>query len=266
VTSLTSSGLGGAAGGGLLSGNSADEFTSGFLGAGYRGPTWSATARLEYRDGVTEDRSVLSVGVYRETVAGQAFSLALRAADSSGTRGDGTSVDTRLSWAYRPDASRWVVLDRLDLLFDERGTTRSARAVNNLHANLQYDPRTQVGLQLGLRYAEQQFDADRYGSVSTLAGLDVRHDLDARWDLGVQGTLFATPGAATREHSFGVDVGRRFGQQVWVSLGWNFAGFADQDFSRERYTAQGPFVRFRVNIDQGGLKDLVQGWKPGSRR
>lgn len=250
----------------------ADDFTAAFLGAGFRGVDWSASGRLERREGRDEDRSLLSVGVYRETRAGQAFAMTLRledaasAGDATGFGSDATLGDTRLSWAYRPDGSRWIVLDRLDLLFEERGTSRSARIVNNLHANAQLDARTQLGAQLGLRYAHQQFDADDYTSVAVLAGIDARRDLDSRWDVGAQATVFSTPDAGTQEHSFGLDVGRRFGPRLWVSVGWNFTGFSDSDFSRERYTAQGPFVRFRLHVDEGALKDFVQAWTPGTRR
>jgi hypothetical protein len=61
-------------------------------------------------------------------------------------------------------------------------------------------------------------------------------------------------------------VGRRFGARVWVSAGWNLAGFTDRDFSQERYTARGPYVRFRLHVDEGALRNLVQAWTPGTRR
>jgi uncharacterized repeat protein (TIGR01451 family) len=262
-STAVSSGIGG--GSSALSGPSSD-FTSAFVGAGYRGTDWSATGRLERRDGRDEDRSIVSLGIYRETQAGRAFSLALRYSDSTGIAGAGSSADTRLSWAWRPDASRWIALDRLDLLLDDRAGTRSERVVNNLHLNGQLDSRTQLGLQLGARYARQQFGDDAYTGVTLLYGVDARRDLDANWDVGLQATVFDTPAAHTNEHAFGIDVGRRFGSQLWVSLGWNFTGFTDRDFSRERYTARGPYLRFRLHVDQDSLKDFVQAWTPGARR
>jgi hypothetical protein len=78
--------------------------------------------------------------------------------------------------------------------------------------------------------------------------------------------VFDTPDAGTRERSYGVDVGRRFGTKLWVSVGWNVVGFSDRDFSRERYTAQGPYLRFRMHVDQDAMKDFVEAWTPGARR
>jgi uncharacterized repeat protein (TIGR01451 family) len=248
-----------------------EAYTAAFVGAGYRGADWSATARVERRDGASEERSTLRVGLYRETRAGQAFSLALRLGDGGGTAGSGVvdgglEVDARLSWAHRPDDSRWLVLNRLDLRRDALAGAQSERAINNLHANAQLDARTQLGAQLGLRLAKQRFDGVPYRSRAVLLGADARRDLDDRWDVGLQATAFATPDAGTREHSLGLDVGRRFGARVWVSAGWNLAGFTDRDFSQERYTARGPYVRFRLHVDEGALRNLVQAWTPGTRR
>lgn len=243
----------------------ASDFTSAFVGALYRGTDWTLTSRLERRDALADERTLLSLGGYREVRAGQAFSAALRLVDANDALGGGTSADTRLSWAYRPAGSRWIVLDRLDLVYEDQPLAESARIVNNLHGSYALDARTQVGVQLGLRFARQTFGADTYDGWSGLYGVDARRDLDARWDVGFQATAFDVPDAGTREYSFGADLGRRFGGRLWVSLGYNFAGFSDRDFSRERYTARGPYLRFRLHVDQDALRELVQDWRPGTR-
>jgi hypothetical protein len=43
---------------------------------------------------------------------------------------------------------------------------------------------------------------------------------------------------------------------MWVSIGYNFAGFEDKDFDAARYTAQGPFIKFRMKADQDTFRDL----------
>ena len=46
---------------------------------------------------------------------------------------------------------------------------------------------------------------------------------------------------------------------AWVSLGYNLLGFHDEDFSKAKFTAQGPFVRFRFKFDQQSVREAV-GW------
>ena len=133
------------------------EFTAAFAGALYRGADWTLTSRLEVREAPDDERTILSIGGYREVRAGQAFSAALRLVDVEDALGGGTSADTRLSWAYRPAGSRWIVLDRLELLYEDQPLAESARLVNNVHGSYALDARTQVGVQLGLRFARQTF-------------------------------------------------------------------------------------------------------------
>ena len=43
---------------------------------------------------------------------------------------------------------------------------------------------------------------------------------------------------------------------MWISVGYNFDGFRDDDFEASRYTAQGPYIKFRMKADQDTFKDL----------
>lgn len=44
----------------------------------------------------------------------------------------------------------------------------------------------------------------------------------------------------------------------WVSVGYNFLGFPDQDFSAGRYTGKGVFLRSLMKFDQRSLHDLYR--------
>jgi hypothetical protein len=242
------------------------DFNSGFVGATYRASGWTWVSRLERRTGTTEERSIGSLAGYREARGGQAFSLSFHYIDSQSTTLRSLSEDARLSWAYRPDASRWMALNRLDFLRDEQNGVRSLRLVDNAHLNLALDAATQVGLQLGARVGRQTLEGDAYTGTSVLVGGDVRRDLGPRWDVGAQLTVFDSLATHTREYSAGIDVGRRFGRQLWVSVGWNVSGFSDRDFARDRYTAPGAYLRFRVHLDDGSLRDLLDGFRAGNRR
>jgi len=44
---------------------------------------------------------------------------------------------------------------------------------------------------------------------------------------------------------------------AWISVGYNLVGFEDKDFSSAAYTAQGPYVRFRMKFDQQTVRDAA---------
>lgn len=245
----------------MASGTLNNDFLAAFAGAMYRSDVWTFTSRIEHRTSDDEQRWVLSGGFYREPVAGHAFSLSTQSYDSRSSNGlDSLASDVQLAWAYRPVQSAWIVLDRLDLKRESRSDTlgefESARAINNLNANWQMNPWTQLGLQLGVRHVTSTFDDERYRGLSTLYGFDARRDLTARFDIGAHGTLLQSVDSGVSDASIGVDVGIVVARNVWISIGYNFAGFRDRDFEAARYTAQGPFIRFRMKADQDTFKDL----------
>jgi hypothetical protein len=153
-----------------------------------------------------------------------------------------------------------MLLDRLDLLYDERsadtGRTDSRRIVNNLNASWQVDERMQLGLQYGSRYARSTFDGAAYDGYSDLAGVDLRRDLNRRFDVGLHATVLHSWDTHVAEYSVGLDLGVSFAKNVWVSFGYNLTGFDDRDFSAARYTDQGPFIKLRIKADQDTFKDL----------
>ncbi|MET0658451.1 MAG: hypothetical protein ABW110_09895 [Steroidobacteraceae bacterium] len=245
----------------LASGSLSGDFVATFAGATYRSETWTVTSRLERRDADEEERWVFAGGFYREPIDGHAFSLATQLFDSTMEEGsDTTGAEVDLSWAYRPVDSRWIVLDRLDLKDESRddvlGRYESARIVNNLNANWQLDRSLQLGLQFGARYVRSTFDGERYDGLSDLYGVDVRRDLSSRFDIGLHGTLLNSWQADVSDYAVGLDLGWTIARNVWISLGYNVQGFRDTDFEASRYTARGPYLKFRMKADQDTFKDL----------
>ena len=244
----------------LASGTTTDDFFAAFAGVSYRQELWQFTSRLEHRNSDREDRWGSTTGWYREPLEGHAMSVSLQAFDSDQAQADETTAVGRFAWAYRPDTSKWIVFDRFELKYDDHSGTSSAysssRVVNNLHANWQLDPKLQLGLQYGARYVASTFEGDRYAGVSDMAGFDLRRQLTRRFDLGVHGALLHSWESDVMDHSTGVDVGMTIMKNMWVSLGYNFAGFRDDDFSASRHTAQGPYLKIRIKADQDTFKDL----------
>ncbi len=252
----------------LASGSTSEDFVASFVGAQYHAERWTATARLERRAADSEIRSTLLAGWYREPAQGHALSLAVLASDSNARLGgvpDTSAAELRFAFAYRPVQARWIVLNRTDFKRDLRAETslraESARWVQNLHAHLQWDAATQLGLQLGARHVVSTFDDERYRGLSTLFGIDVRRDLPWRvrgraLDVGLHGAWLRSWEAAVGEQQLGVDVGVALATNAWLSIGWNFSGFRDDDFAAARHTAQGPYLQLRIKADQDTFRDL----------
>jgi hypothetical protein len=244
----------------LASGTLTDDFFAAFVGAQYHKELWQLTSRLEHRNSDNEERWSSTTGWYREPVEGHAMSVSVQGFDTSAALGDSTEAIGRLAWAFRPDSSRWIVFDRFEMKYDEHrdvfNTFESARVVNNLHANWQLNPSLQLGLQYGARYVSSTFEGEEYAGLSDIAGFDLRRQLTPRFDLGAHLAVLHSWESDVMDYSTGLDVGMTLAKNVWVSVGYNFAGFRDDDFSDSRHTAQGPYLKIRIKADQDTFKDL----------
>lgn len=271
-----------------------EDFTAMTAGATYRGKDWSLAGRAEYRDGDLGDRYGLTVSALRQIGEGRAFGGALnwfRAEKKGGVRT--TAGSLQLSWAHRPDDSRFSFLEKLELREDKvsgavfgqpgpiggapltvDGNVTSRRIVNSFSLNWSPVQRREDGTYLGRselsafwgsRYVFDRFGADDLKGWSNVFGADIRFDLSETFDLGVSGTVRQNPGGRSYAWSGGPVVGISPVKNTYVSVGYNVVGFDDRDYEESRYTRSGPFVTLRIKFDQNSLAALGLGRRASSR-
>jgi hypothetical protein len=246
----------------LVSGSFRDDYLAIHTGATYTADLWTANSRIEYRNSDTEKRTALLAGWYREPMRGHGLSAGLtmyQARPEIG--GELAHANLRFGWAWRPAYARWTFLDRLDLGYDnfDNRTSRekSYRIVNNFNANRRIGASTQLALQYASKFVRTQFSNAAYYGYTDLAGVDFRRGFAARWDAGVNMSLYHAWESDVFDLGLGMDVGYNLGTNIWLSLGYNVIGFHDDDFAAARYTAQGPFLRFSIKADQHTLKEIA---------
>jgi len=236
-----------------------EEFTAVSLGANFQEKKLVWSNRVEYRTSSIDNKWGLITGVMNEQGLYWGWSGKLQLLHSEAAGGTrNTDADLRAGLAYRPPVTRWILLDRLDLVSNDdasSGTsTRGKRIINNLNANFK-DQRFQLSLQYGAKYVLQQIDSSDYSGYTDLVGLEGRYDLTKNLDIGLRGSILHTWEMHQLSYSIGPSVGYNVVQNAWLSLGYNLVGFKDRDFSAANFTAQGPFVQFRVKFDQNSIKD-----------
>ncbi len=246
------------------------DFTAVSLGTTYTEKKWNFSNRLEVRTSDTDDKWGIVSAFVGEPKEGWGWSARCEVFDTKSAGGVKTvNGDLRLGMVYRPLYTRWILLDRLDLLYNDQqggtattGTTgvfntENRRIVNNLSANFKMDNKTQISLFYGAKYALDSIDGTDYSGYTDLIGIEGRYDLTKKWDIGIRGSVLHSWSASQINYSAGPSVGYNVIKNAWISLGYNLAGFTDKDFSASNYTAQGPYVRFRFKFDQNSVKDAV---------
>jgi hypothetical protein len=239
-----------------------DDFTAVTVGATYQRERWSWANRLEYRDGEQEDKWGMFSAWMGEVRDGLGLSARTQVFRTDGRQAEKTSGEVRLGMAYRPLHSRWIVLERLDFLFDrQRGedvVLDSWRIVHNLNANYRPNRRTQLSLQYGLKYVEETIDGQSCDAVIDLIGLEGRYDFTPKWDIGLRASVLHSWNSGALDYLVGPSVGYHVVKNAWVSVGYNLLGFHDPDFSRADFTAQGPYLKMRVKFDQESVREALK--------
>ena len=256
------------------------DFTAVTLGGTYRAARWSWNGRLEYRDADTNDRWGLTTNFLRALGEGKTLAASLRGyrvTDRRGAVAEYGAADLALAW--RPLDGDWSILERLSFRQENAdagftaanvlgvpsygyGQQDTTRLINNLALNYRTGPEGrghgfEGTLYYGAKYVKGRIADDRFDGFIDVAGFDLRRDLGKRFDVGVQGSVQHAWTARAWSFSGGPSVGVSPAPNLWISAGYNVAGYRDRDFEADRYTRKGPYVTLRLKFDQTSLRWMI---------
>lgn len=231
-----------------------EDYTAVTMGLAYTDAFWSGNARAEWRDGATEDKVNLLLGAQRRLGQGRVVAAAMAFLDAEAADRNTRQLTLRASHAWRPSDSRWAWLQRLDYVEDRNESLGSRlftrKLIANFNGNLKASPRSQVAFQYSAKYVRELLGETSHSGYTDLWGIEARHDVDERWDIGLHAGMLTSWRTGTRSYQLGLSVGHRLADNTWVSVGYNHLGFTDHDFTGAEYRAQGFYVNLRMKFDQ----------------
>lgn len=236
-------------------GSMTGDYTAASVGAAFHDRLWSGNGRIEIRNASIAQQKNLQLGMQRNLSEGRAMAAGFTMRNANGTAtGSTRNSDLRLSYAHRPNDSKWVWFDRADYITQSSQAAalslKGAKLVNNLNANYMPNRRTQIALQYGAKYVQDAIDGTDYKGYTDLLGTEIRYDLTQDWDIGTFASMMRSLNSGVRDYGMGASVGYNLMENIWVSLGYNLRGLSDRDFSAAAYRARGPFVTLRMKVDQ----------------
>jgi len=106
-------------------------------------------------------------------------------------------------------------------------------------------------------YAVKYVDVRDVGtSLTDLLRGRILYDLTERVDVGFHAGVIRQRSSSTYTLSWGPEVGFTLFRNFWISVGYNFSGFYDDDFDDANYWAEGPYLKFRLKFDENSLRKL----------
>lgn len=240
---------------------STEDFTAVSLGATRQEERWSWTSRIEQRHAETEDKWGIYSGAAGEPRQGLGLSARLQLSATESAAGVESRLgELRLGVVRRPFGRRWTVLNRTDLAVASHNgddlEEDNWKVVNNLLANYRRAG-NQLSTFYGAKYVRDTIDGIDYSGYTDALGLEARRDIGRHWDLGARASALHSWHADQYDYSYGVSLGFNPATNLWVSAGYNWRGYEDQDFSLAGYTATGPYLSLRYKFDQQSVRDTA---------
>ncbi len=241
-----------------------EGYSSAYVGLGYRADSAAASGRVEYRNSATSKRIAATIGAAREASAEMSYGVAVRAQkETFAAAATHELVEARIGSAWRPKGEGVIVFDRVDIKHEKLdGIMNTQKVVNNLGANAMLSERTQAAVNWGVKYSKGTVAGTKVKGFTNLVGGEIRHDITRRIDVGVSGSVLIDHNTKTKDYAFGPSIGFKPADNVWVSAGYNFSGFKDDDFEAAEYSRKGAYVKLRVKFDQHTARNLLEKISP----
>ncbi|BBI68336.1 hypothetical protein PKHYL_25270 [Psychrobacter sp. KH172YL61] len=220
---------------------------------------YKASGRVEKRWGETSDTLLGNAGIaYRYT-----DEITLLAKDTYSridyNDGDRTINRFQLGAAYRDyDSNQLDMLAKLEYRLDDNNTGDDTYQKDTTvwSWNGNYHPTR--ALTLSGRYAGKytEYEADNITSDNTAHAVYGRglYDISERWDVGLQAGTYWNKQADDLSYMLGAEVGYSPMTNLWLSLGYNFMGFEDEDIAYDDSTQEGAYFRLRFKFDENLFK------------
>jgi uncharacterized repeat protein (TIGR01451 family) len=220
---------------------------------------WKTSARMEWRGNSTTTGILGTMGFAARLTDSWTF-LGRDVLSTTTTKGalGGTHLQDRLQFGFAlrdTQRNRWNALSLFELKADHDNSqpatpVRTTAAIFSTTANYQIS----APLTLSGRYAAKlSVSGDNILSSSAntqLLGGRATWDLTRKWDLGVAASTTYSLGFSSRQYGLGGEIGYQLIGNLWISSGYNLAGFRNPDLTGEDITRKGAFIRMRFKFDE----------------
>ncbi|MEK7322404.1 MAG: hypothetical protein AABZ84_04915 [Pseudomonadota bacterium] len=224
-----------------------------------RNPLWKGTARLELYNSDLSRSLLNSLGLaYKLGDDWTLLGKTILSITDNRSPGAGQRLLSRLQLglAYRETARNvWSGLSRYEYKRED-DDSNPALAVRrdvhivSLHANYQpSNPLIFTARYAAKRATEDSNAIESRASAQLLSGR-ATYDIDKRWDAGVIISGLFSGGYASTQYGMGAEIGRVLQENLWMSVGYNFFGYSDEDLTGQDYTNRGPYLRLRFKFDE----------------
>jgi uncharacterized repeat protein (TIGR01451 family) len=242
------------------SNNLSSNSTAASLGLEYlKNPNWKAVARIEARWTDQSDTILNNLGVaykYSDDVTLLAKNVVSLTDSKNQTSGDRLVDRFQLGLAYRDtEHNRFDALAKVEYRYDDNKIDLSNPYLKHVYIfsnHLNYHPTRDLTLsgQYAVKNVDTTFSGLESSGMTHMFSARAMYDINERWDAGVHTGVLWSDMSSGRRVLVGGEVGYLVAANLWLSGGYNFSGYKDDDLADSDTTIQGAYVRFRFKFDE----------------
>ena len=246
-----------------ISGTGTGESTAVTLGVEYTAnPLWKGSTRLEVREGKSSDSILATVAAASKlgrdwTFLGRnTYSLQKNKAQDAQSAGENEQNRLQVGLAYRDtDTDVWNALARAEHRSEKDTTNKEfslKRSVEliSLHANWQPRRPFTFSGRIAAKWTNENSNGISGKNNAQLISGRAIWEFAPRWDAALNLSTMLGNGGRSKYYGTGVELGFMVMENLWLSAGYNFFGYADKDLTAGDYTSKGAFVRMRYKFDE----------------
>ncbi|MDH5738421.1 MAG: hypothetical protein OEZ23_08915, partial [Gammaproteobacteria bacterium] len=239
-----------------LEGTTATEQTAASISLEYTGSArWKASSRVEWREGAQSSSTLFNLNMAYKLNRNMSFLG--KWTDSNvdySAQGEDRKNRLQIGIAWRDtDSDKLSVLGKLEWRGEDKPQPSGVKTerhivIMSLHAN--YQPYRNIIL--NGRYAGKDVTELTSGRQSQhtahLFSGRMTYDFRERWDMSVLASNYFDQGGKSRQYGLGVEIGYLLHANLWLSAGYNFFGYEDNDLINADYTQPGIYLRLRFKF------------------
>lgn len=242
------------------SNNLSSDSTAASLGVEYlKNPDWKAVARIEARWADQADTILNNLGMaykYSDDVTLLAKNVISQTDSKSQNSGDRLVDRFQVGLAYRDtERNRFDSLAKVEYRYDHNQTDLKNSYLKHVYIlsnHLNYHPTQDftVSGQYAVKNVNTTFSGLESSGMTHMLSARAMYDINERWDAGVHTGALWSDMSSGKRILLGAEVGYLVAVNLWVSGGYNFSGYKDDDLADSDTTLQGAYVRFRFKFDE----------------
>jgi hypothetical protein len=233
-------------------------------------PDWKGSTRLEWRDGLSQDSLLFTVGLAarlgRDWTALARNAYTLTRNKTGGAEHLIDRMQAGLAWRDN-ETNKWNVLARVESRVEsddsqENMQLKSSTQIVSIHADWQAIRPFLVTGRYAAKWSQDKSNGLSTRSRGQVIGARGTWEFAPRWDVALVSSALFGGTASSRQYGVGLELGYLVATNLWVSAGYNFFGYRDADLAGADYTAKGAYLRLRYKFDESIFGDASADAKP----